>query len=283
MYGVKEVISFNISFIQLEKSSILNTALKEVETLRKSNEMNCEMLVRYYQTWFDKNNAYIQMEYCFDNLNTVLQLKTETFKRNENKAMNSIEYFISCEIFRQITEALNYLHSIKPEPLIHRNLKPENILIGMSGNKRICKLADFGLSKFIEDCSASYTQFIDTRRYAAPEMVLGHRYDIKADIYSLGRIALKIFDTSNNNPNNGNFIEKIFSAKIGQKIDNWHRLILDKLIIPIRRYRISCEEILTQIRKLGIKKKSIPVIEFEFYKKIFIDKQLQYFSDILTD
>ena len=107
--------------------------------------------------------------------------------------MNSIEYYISCEIFRQITEALNYLHSIKPEPLIHRDLKPENILIGMSGNKRICKLADFGISKFTQDHTQYHTKYCGTHGYKAPEVNTGS-YDCKADVYSLGMTGLEVFD-----------------------------------------------------------------------------------------
>ena len=114
------------------------------------------------------------MEYCFENLRNVLTIKPIVFERNENQAMNSIEYYISCEIFRQITEALNYLHSFKPEPLIHRDLKPENILIGMSGNKRICKLADFRLSKSIEDFPGSRTVVGATNKYRAPGIADGH-------------------------------------------------------------------------------------------------------------
>ena len=138
------------------------------------------------------------MEYCFENLRTVLKNKPIVFERNANQAMNSIEYYVSCEIFRQITEALNYLHSLKPEPLIHRDLKPENILIGMSGNKRICKLADFGLSKFTEDHTQSHdpTKVMGTLGYSAPE-VKSINYDTKVDIYSLGMIALDIFNLAN--------------------------------------------------------------------------------------
>ena len=99
--------------------------------------MSGDYVVQYIDHWFENNSLFIQMEYCFDNLRNVLTIKPKVFERNENQAMNSIEYYISCEIFRQITEALNYLHSLKPEPLIHRDLKPENILIGMSGNKRV--------------------------------------------------------------------------------------------------------------------------------------------------
>ena len=210
--------------------------------------MNCDLLVRYYHSWIDRNNVHILMEYCFDDLKNVLDLKAKTFERSENQAMNSIEYYISCEIFRQITEALNYLHSLKPEPLIHRDLKPANILIGMSGNRSICKLADFGLSKFIEYCSASHTQFLGTPGYTAPEVLTGQRYDIKADIYSLGMIASKIFDCSNFNLKEGRsiFLGKIFSTTIERKIDIWDKLTSDKMINPGRRYRIGCEEILTQ-------------------------------------
>ena len=133
------------------------------------------------------------MEYCFDNLRNILTIKPIVFERNENQAMNSIEYFISCEIFRQITEALNYLHSLKPEPLIHRDLKPENILIGMSGNKYICKLADFGISKFFDGKTQYHTKYLGTNGYRAPEVNSG-MYDTKADIFSLGMIAVEIFD-----------------------------------------------------------------------------------------
>ena len=133
------------------------------------------------------------MEYCFDNLKNILTIKPIVFERNENQAMNSIEYFISCEIFRQITEALNYLHSLKPEPLIHRNLNPENILIGMSGNKRICKLTDFGISKFTEDLIQYHTNCLGTLGYIAPEVKTG-MYDTKVDVFSLGVTALNIFN-----------------------------------------------------------------------------------------
>ena len=164
--------------------------------------MNGDYVVRYYKHWIENNYIFIQMEYCFENLRNVLTIKPIVFERNENQAMNSIEYYISCEIFRQITEALNYLHSLKPEPLIHRDLRPENILIAMSDNKRVCKLANFGLSKFIEeDQTPNHTKYsqntqINHHSYRAPELETGI-YDTKVDGYSLGMIALDIFDLSN--------------------------------------------------------------------------------------
>ena len=154
-------------------------------------KLRTHFVVQYNSSWIENNSLFIQMEYCFDNLKNVLSIKPKVFERSENQAMNSIEYFISCEIFRQITEALNYLHLL---PLIHRDLKPQNILIGMSGNKRICKLADFGLSKFIEDYSLYPSKYYGTLGYRAPELAFKEKFDIKADVYSLGIICLEVFD-----------------------------------------------------------------------------------------
>ena len=164
--------------------------MKEVNTLL---QLSYNYVVQYFNHWIEKNYIFIRMEYCFENLRNVLTIKLIVFERNANQAMNSIEYFISCEIFRQITEALNYLHSLKPEPLIHRDLKPENILIGMSGNKRIFKLADFGTSKFTEEQTQYHTKCLVTQKYSAPELSEGI-YDTKVDVYSLGMCATDIFN-----------------------------------------------------------------------------------------
>ena len=115
-----------------------------------------------------------------------------------------------------------------------------------------------------------------------PEVLTGQRYDLKADIYSLGMIALQIFDTSINNLDEGNYLEKFFSATIGQKIDIWDRLISDKMVIASRRQRMTCEDILSQIKKLGINRKYIIVNELEFYKNKFKENHLKYFSDIIN-
>ena len=180
-----------IFLIDTENAS--NTYLREV---RNMAELSTHLVIRYNNSWFENNCLYIQMEYCFHNLMSALTIKPKVFERTANQAMNSIEYFISCEIFRQITEALNYLHSIQ---VIHRDLKPENILIGFHNNKRICKLADFGLSKFIEGHTNSNRKLEATFRYAAPEIFRGQnwmtqQYGPKVDVYSLGVIGLEVFD-----------------------------------------------------------------------------------------
>lgn len=48
------------------------------------------------------------------------------------------------DVVRQLLEGLNYCHSHR---VIHRDLKPQNILVHMDGDRPICKIADFGLAR----------------------------------------------------------------------------------------------------------------------------------------
>jgi serine/threonine protein kinase len=78
----------------------------------------------------------------------------------------------------QIVLALEYLHTNK---YIYRDLKPENVLLGLDG---YVKLTDFGLSKFISSDKA-YT-ICGTAEYLAPEILLEKGYDKAVDWWSLG-------------------------------------------------------------------------------------------------
>ncbi len=92
---------------------------------------------------------------------------------------------------RPISQALDFLHEQK---CIHRDVKPGNILFDNHGNPF---LSDFGLSKLLaeEQCDDSSQtaagSVVGTPNYVAPELVLGHKYDGRADQYSL---AITVFE-----------------------------------------------------------------------------------------
>jgi serine/threonine-protein kinase len=116
------------------------------------------------------------------------------FLENDSKIRHCICYFVSWELLTEIIECVHYLHG---RNVIHRDLKPENILVSDGINGRFVKLADFGLSVIHESIDQSHTQGSGTPKYMAPEALTSRNYDLKADIYSLGKIIdeLFIFDT----------------------------------------------------------------------------------------
>ena len=87
------------------------------------------------------------------------------------------------DIFRQICEGLQAAHE---QGVIHRDLKPQNILI--DGRGRVA-IADFGLAKSFEYASLTEAgRVIGTPHYMSPEQVKGVPLDQRSDIYSLGII-----------------------------------------------------------------------------------------------
>lgn len=88
---------------------------------------------------------------------------------------------------RDILEGLQYLHSQKPYPLIHRDLKCDNIFVSSStGDVRI---GDLGLSTFMRN--SHNKTILGTPQYMAPELY-DERYGPSVDIYSFGMCVLEM-------------------------------------------------------------------------------------------
>ncbi|KAF1317316.1 Tkl/drk protein kinase, variant, partial [Globisporangium splendens] len=84
------------------------------------------------------------------------------------------------KIALHIAHALTYLHSLEPM-VLHRDLKSRNILLDSSLN---AKLTDFGVSR--ERSNRTMTAGVGTSLWIAPEVMMGERYDQRADVFSFG-------------------------------------------------------------------------------------------------
>lgn len=118
----------------------------------------------------DGGHPYIVFEY----------VEGETLKQRINRvgaldAQEALAYAI--EIARGLTVAHN-------RRMIHRDIKPQNVLIDSEGR---AKLTDFGISRQLEQDGMTATgRVLGTTDYVAPEQAMGHPVDQRSDIYSLG-------------------------------------------------------------------------------------------------
>jgi serine/threonine-protein kinase len=92
--------------------------------------------------------------------------------------------------FRQAIEGLRYAHH---NGVVHRDLKPHNLLLTSEGN---IKVGDFGLFKYVEpdnDATGARRPIRGTPHYMAPEQARGEHLDERSDMFSLGTTFFHVF------------------------------------------------------------------------------------------
>ncbi len=144
-------------------------------------------------------------------------------------------------VARGVVCGMAYLHS---QGIILRDLKPSNCGFDEDGKVR---LFDFGMARQIKDCHAE--EICGSPRYMAPEVMAGHGYTLKADVYSFGVLLYELctlevpFTDVDVNRTNGRNTRRNASKKVVQAtttVEDFQRLVVEQKVRPLHVDRIPC-------------------------------------------
>ncbi|ODQ81949.1 hypothetical protein BABINDRAFT_32129 [Babjeviella inositovora NRRL Y-12698] len=165
------------------KEVLLKRAIRELKLMRHfKGHKNIINLV-------DLDIIYIKP---YDGLYCFQELVDYDLARVIHSAVQFSEFHVQSFLY-QILCGLKYIHSAD---VIHRDLKPGNILVTTQGSIKIC---DFGLArgvnpKFFRTRSANITNYVATRWYRAPELILSNKnYTKSIDMWAVGCIFAELY------------------------------------------------------------------------------------------
>lgn len=122
----------------------------------------------------------------------VMELVEGRSLRDVTKTQGPLESALVAEIASQICAALDEAHR---QHIVHRDIKPDNIIVNFTPAGLRVKVLDFGIAKLRDDTSSHLTQtgsVMGTPHYMSPEQCLGEELDSRADIYSVGIVVYEL-------------------------------------------------------------------------------------------
>ncbi|ETN22871.1 CMGC/CDKL protein kinase [Phytophthora nicotianae INRA-310] len=153
---------------------VRKTTLREVKMLRFLKHGN---IVALKEAFRRKGRLYLVFEYVEKNLLEVLEDRP-----------NGVDSELVRSYIFQLCCAIHYCHT---NNVIHRDIKPENLLVNTSNGEHSLRLCDFGFARSLSSNGnpCDLTEYVATRWYRAPELLLGDtKYSRSVDIWAIGCI-----------------------------------------------------------------------------------------------
>ncbi|KAJ3045267.1 MAP kinase kinase (MEK) [Rhizophlyctis rosea] len=153
------------------KNSVRRQILRELQIMHKCIS---PYIVSFYGAFLDGNELSICMEYMnLGSLDTIY------------KRVGPIPEEVIGKITYAVLAGLVYLYD--KHRIIHRDVKPSNILLNTEGH---IKIADFGVSGQLVESVAN--TFVGTSAYMSPERIQGGKYSVQSDVWSLGMTLIEL-------------------------------------------------------------------------------------------
>ncbi|KAL2485188.1 Protein kinase superfamily protein [Abeliophyllum distichum] len=166
--AIKEIVTSRLN------SKLKESLKSEIFILQKINHPN---IVRLLDMIEESGNLYIILEYCKGG-----DLSEYIRQRQGKLPEATVKHFM-----QQLVAGLKILHENK---VIHRDLKPQNLLLSANDDNPVLKIADFGFARSLHKGLAE--TLCGSPLYMAPEIMQLQKYDAKADLWSVGAILFQL-------------------------------------------------------------------------------------------
>ena len=217
----------------IKVNNLLEDAIKEIAILKKCNDKN---IIKLYEILHDniKDKLYLILEYCSNGTLMIYDEDEDKFQINKNfyKNNNPDSDYSEDEIrliIRQIVLGIDYLHK---NGVIHRDIKPDNILFDENNN---IKITDFNVSTFLSDKNDDLIpkNCLGTKYFRPPEVC--KNMENKNNNYDE--------DNENNEINNDNIVEKNCLKSFTRDINIIHGKPLDIWALGVTSYILAYKKL----------------------------------------